>query len=217
MVFDFDGVIIDTEKARYEAMQEIFALHGQILPLQVWMESVGRAAYAIDPFDYLEKLTGEKLDHDRLKSGHKKLEMEMADALPILPGVIERLEEVCNSGGQLAVASSSSRAWVEGHLRKRGLMKYFSVTVCRDDTVRHKPDPEPYRTALIMLNCVPQYSFAVEDSPLGIISAKSAGLNCIAVGCSLTRDLDLSNAHYVFDSLSDVSFAELCKNKEITG
>ncbi len=212
VVFDFDGVIIDTEKARYEAMQEIFAGYGQKLPLQVWIESVGRAAYATDPFDYLESITGEKLDREKLKSIHKKTEMEMADALPLLPGVLERMEEVKGKGGLLAVASSSSRAWVEGHLHKRGLIKHFSAIVCRDDTVRHKPHPEPYNAALKLLNCLPENSFAIEDSPLGIASAKAAGLKCIAVGCSLTRDLDLSGAHYVFNSLDEVSFSELCKS-----
>lgn len=211
VVFDFDGVIIDTEKARYEAMQEIFTNHGQKLPLQVWIESVGRAAYAIDPFDYLESITGEKLDREILKATHKKIEMEMADALPLLPGVLERLEEVRNNGGLLAVASSSSRAWVQGHLQKRGLIKYFGAIVCRDDALRHKPHPEPYSTALKLLNCLPENSFAVEDSPLGIASAKAAGLKCIAVGCSLTRDMDLSGAHYVFNSLDEVCFSELCK------
>lgn len=212
VVFDFDGVIIDTEKARYEAMQQVFATYGQKLPLLVWIESIGRAAYAIDPFDYLISITGEKLDIDMLKSTHKKIEMEMADALPLLPGVVERLEEVTNSGGFLAVASSSSRAWVEGHLQKRDLLKYFSAIVCRDDTLRHKPHPEPYSTALKLLKCLPENSFAIEDSPLGIASAKAAGLKCIAVGCSLTRDMDLSDAHYVFSSLDEVCFSELCKS-----
>ncbi len=211
VVFDFDGVIIDTEKARYEAIQEIFAGYGQKLPLHVWIKSVGRAAYAIDPFDYLRSVTDEKLDLDLLKSIHKKIEIDLADTLPLLPGVSERIQEVKNNGGLLAVASSSSRAWVEGHLKKRGLLKYFSAIVCRDDTIRHKPDPEPYSTALKLLKCLPENSFAIEDSPLGIASAKAAGLKCIAVGCSLTRDLDLSNAHYVFNTLSEVSFSELCK------
>jgi len=211
-VFDFDGVIIDTEKARYEAMQEIFATYGQKLPLHIWIESVGRAVYAIDPFDYLESITGEKLDREMLKSTHKKIEMEMADALPLLPGVVERLEEVRSNGGLLAVASSSSSAWVRGHLQKRDLIGYFNAVVCRDNTLRHKPHPEPYSTALKLLNCLPENSFAIEDSPLGIASAKAAGLKCIAVGCSLTRDMDLSDAHYVFNTLKEVSFSELCKN-----
>jgi beta-phosphoglucomutase-like phosphatase (HAD superfamily) len=84
--------------------------------------------------------------------------------------------------------------------------------VCRDNTLRHKPHPEPYSTALKLLNCLPENSFAIEDSPLGIASAKAAGLKCIAVGCSLTRDMDLSDAHYVFNTLKEVSFSELCKN-----
>lgn len=214
VVFDFDGVIIDTEKARYEAMQEIYSSYGQKLPLDIWLKSVGHASYVIHPFDLLMDLTGKRLDCEMLKSKHKEIEMEFADALPVLPGVVDRLEEVCASGGKLAIASSSSRGWVEGHLKKRDLFRYFNVTVCRGDTVNHKPDPEPYLTALRLMRCSAEHAFAVEDSPTGINAALSAGMTCIAVGCSLTRNLDLSKAHYVFDSLSSVSFIELGRNRQ---
>lgn len=211
VVFDFDGVILDTEMARFEAMQKIYASFGQVLPLDMWLKSIGRASYAVHPFDYLQEILGEPLDCEKLHEEHKKIEIEMANALPVLPGVIDRIEEVLASGGKVAVASSSSRNWVTGHLRRRNLINYFSAIVCREDTVAHKPDPEPYVTALKRLECSAQNSFAVEDSPLGIEAATNAGITCIAIACSLTRHMDLGKAHFKFDSLAEICFTDLCK------
>jgi HAD superfamily hydrolase (TIGR01509 family) len=133
----------------------------------------------------------------------------MADAYPVLPGVVNRIQEIKEIGGRIAVASSSSRVWVEGHLRKRNLLQYFDATVCREDTLLHKPDPEPYLTALRRINSYPSYSFAIEDSPLGIEAAIGAGLKCIAVGCSLTKHMDLSKATHIVESLDQVSFTKM--------
>lgn len=211
VVFDFDGVIIDTEKARYDAMQEIYSSFGQILSLDVWIKSVGHASYAVDPYRLLTELTGKELNHDELKKKHKEIEMEIADTLPVLPGVIDRIEEVRKLGGRLAIASSSSKQWVEGHLEKRDLLKYFDFTICKNDTIRHKPDPEPYLNAIKRLGCNHNNAFAIEDSPIGIEAAKSAGLICIAVGCTLTKDLDLSRADYRFNSMEEFTLFDLSR------
>jgi HAD superfamily hydrolase (TIGR01509 family) len=209
VVFDFDGVILDTEICRYESWNRVFDLYGLKLPLDAWVQSIGRSHYVFDPFDILQGMVKEKLDRDQLRALHKKYELEIVKTTPVLPGVKDRILEAKSLGIKLAVASSSSRNWVDGNLSDRGLLQYFDVTVCREDTKQHKPMPDPYLTALRILNCEARDSIAVEDSPPGIEAALAAGLTCIAVGCSLTKHLDLSNAHIRLFSLNEISFKEI--------
>jgi beta-phosphoglucomutase-like phosphatase (HAD superfamily) len=67
----------------------------------------------------------------------------------------------------------------------------------------HKPEPEPYLTAVKRLGALPENSIAIEDAPMGILSATTAGLRCVAVGCSLTKHLDLSRATWRYDTLDE--------------
>ena len=102
--------------------------------------------------------------------------MEQVESLSLLPGVEERIKEAVAMGIPLAIASSSSRNWVEGHLKSRNLLQYFTATVCREDTTLHKPLPHPYLKALELLKSSAEDSLAIEDSPIGIEAAVSAGL-----------------------------------------
>jgi HAD superfamily hydrolase (TIGR01509 family) len=209
IVFDFDGVIIDSEKVRYDAWQAVFSLYGQILPLKEWLKNIGRASYAANPHEILEELTGLKIAADDLHEQAKRFELEFVSTIPALPGVLELIEDARSRNIQIAVASSSSRQWVEGHLKRLFVFDNFSTLVCREDTITHKPSPEPYLTAIKRLKCTPEESIAIEDSPLGINSAISAGLKCIAVGCSLTKQMNLNSATMQFSSLADFNLALL--------
>jgi HAD superfamily hydrolase (TIGR01509 family) len=213
VVFDFDGVIIDTETARYEAWQKIYSSYGCILPLDIWVQSIGKAQYAIHPYDYLLQNINVDIDYAEITALHKKLEVELADKLPLLPGVKARIDEAKELGMALAVVSSSSRAWVGGHLRRRGLYDKFEVLVCRDDTEQHKPSPVPYLKAVNILGCEAAQAFAIEDSPTGIEAAVSAGLFCIGVGCSMTINMDLSRANLIVKSLEEISLSSLSKSR----
>jgi HAD superfamily hydrolase (TIGR01509 family) len=209
IVFDFDGVIIDSEKVRYDAWQAVFSLYGQNLPLQEWIKNVGRASYVADPHLMLEELTGLKIASDELHEKATEFELDFVSTIPVLPGVLELIEDANARNVSIAVASSSTRHWVEGHLRRLSIFNNFVTLVCREDTSTHKPSPEPYLTAIKRLGCTPQESIAIEDSPLGILSAVNAGLKCIAVGCSITKQLDLSNATFQFVSLADFKLKSL--------
>lgn len=209
IVFDFDGVIIDSERVRFDAWQAVFSLYGQILPLEEWLKNIGRACYVANPHEILENLTGLKIASDDVHEQAKMFELEFVSTIPALPGVLELIEDAKSKNIQIAVASSSSRLWVEGHLKRLLIFDNFTTLVCREDTLTHKPSPEPYLTAIKRLECAPEVSIAIEDSPLGIRSAISAGLKCIAVGCSLTKQMDLSAATMQFSSLADFKFGLL--------
>ena len=209
IVFDFDGVIIDTEKARYDAWQAVFSLYDKVLPVDEWVKNIGRASYAADPFVILEYLTGLKLSRDTLEAQARTFELEFASNLQPLPGVVKLLKDASSMNIPCAVASSSTRHWVDGHLKRMALDRLFKTLVCREDTKTHKPLPEPYLTAAHRLQCEPQFGIAIEDAPLGIQSATTAGLRCVGVGCSLTRHLDLSNATWQFDSLDQFNLKQI--------
>lgn len=87
----------------------------------------------------------------------------------------------------------------------------FTTLVCREDTLTHKPSLELYLTAIKRLGCTSEVSIAIEDSPFGIHSAISAGLKCIVVGCSLTKEMNLSHATMQFSSLVDFNLRLLSR------
>jgi putative hydrolase of the HAD superfamily len=211
VVFDFDGVIIDTETARFEVWEKIFEEHGQVLPREVWVKSIGRSEYVVNPYDLLREVTGEHIDIDRLRLYEKKMEDEYIARKPLTPGLVERMDEARNAGARLAIATSASRRYVEKHLRDRGIFSCFDLLVCRDDVTKHKPDPEPYKNAVESLGADFSCSLAVEDSPAGIESAVTAGLFCVAIAGNMTKEMNLNRAHRIVNSLTDITFKSIAE------
>ena len=112
-------------------------------------------------------------------------------------------------GITLGVASSSSRAWVEGHLERLGLLERFHAVRCADDVPQVKPDPALYRAVLDATGVRAADAVALEDSPNGVLAAKRAGLACVAVPNALTARLDLRHADLLLGSLAELPLAEL--------
>src|SRR5262249_54309165 len=121
------------------------------------------------------------------------------------------VEAAAGLGLKLAVASSSSRDWVAGHLDRLGLLGHFDVLKCSDDVVQVKPDPGLYRAVLDALGVVPHRAIALEDSPNGIAAAKGAGLFCVAVPNALTGRLVLDGADLRVPSLTELPLAQLLR------
>jgi HAD superfamily hydrolase (TIGR01509 family) len=125
--------------------------------------------------------------------------------------VHDYIAEATHLGIQLAVASSSSRAWVSGHLTRLALSQHFLCIKCRDDVLQAKPDPALYQAALAALGVQPEEAIALEDSPNGILAAKRAGLFCVAVPNLLTRQLPLDHADLQISSLAALPLSELLR------
>jgi HAD superfamily hydrolase (TIGR01509 family) len=208
VVFDFDGLILDTEVPVYEAWQEIYDEHGHALEFAKWAQCIGTAD-SFDPCVDLATLVGRALDAEALRRRHGTRTDALIAAQALRPGVRERIEEAAGLGLGLGVASSSGRAWVHGHLERLGLLDCFQAIRCAEDVARVKPDPALYRAVLRAFDIVPADALALEDSPNGILAAKRAGLTCVAVPNALTARLDLGHADLVLGSLADVSLAEL--------
>lgn len=210
LVFDFDGVILDTEAGVFTSWREIFDEHGEQLSLDWWLTDVMGTAEHVDVLDVLERRLGRRLaDRDAIGARRRARRQALLDALAPLAGVEDLITAAVDAGVPLAVASSSSRRWVQGHLEHHGLLGHFDVLRCGDEVEHGKPAPDLFRAAVAALGVEPRHAVAIEDSPNGIRAARAAGLRVVAVPHALTAHLTFEDADLVVDSLADVSLADL--------
>jgi HAD superfamily hydrolase (TIGR01509 family) len=208
LIFDFDGLIVDTELAAFQTWQEVYHEHGCVLPLSIYAQCIGSPG-AFDTHAHLESQLGRSLDRTAIKTHRRQRYVEMTQGQDVLPGVREYLDEAKQYGLKLAVASSSAREWVAGHLVRFGLDGYFDAVRCSDDAKRVKPDPELYQLALSALDLSPDQAIAFEDSPHGVTAAQRAGLVCVAVPNAVTSQLSLDHADLCLASFADLSLGQL--------
>jgi HAD superfamily hydrolase (TIGR01509 family) len=215
LIFDFDGLIVDTEVPIFRAWQRIYREHGQELPLDRWLTIIGTASGPFDPVIDLAQKTGTKLDEAELKALEVLYYQEATALQQLLPGVIDYLVAARQLGLQTAVASSSTRKWVMDHLNRFGIGGHFDAIVCREDVKRTKPDPDLYLTTLRRLGARPDEAIAFEDSSNGIHAAKAAGLYCVVVPNLLTVDLDLTEADLRLLTLEAMPLREVIKEASV--
>jgi HAD superfamily hydrolase (TIGR01509 family) len=209
LIFDFDGLILDTELPEFEAWQSVYAEHGAALTLEAWSVCIGTGPDAFDAVAELEKQIGRSLDRVEVRRRHKARSLSIINAQPILPGVLEVLADAKARGLKLGVASTSERAWVAGHLERLGLIERFDCLCCGDEVENVKPAPDLYLAALDCLGLKPDEAIAFEDSPNGVLAARRAGLYCVAVPNPITRHLPLEHASRRIASLADLSLGQL--------
>ncbi len=215
VIFDFDGLILDTEEPVYRSWLEVYEAHGEELPFERWVQIVGSTTTGFHPQHHLEERLGRSLPKEVLdRRIGRRTEMVLAQKL--LPGVVEHLEAAKSMGLKLGVASSSTRDWVRGHLARLGILDRFDCLRCRDDVANAKPDPDLYIAVLECLGVLASEAIAVEDSPNGVMAAKRAGLRCVAIPNSITARLDLGQADVLLGSLADVTLAELLRRVAAT-
>jgi HAD superfamily hydrolase (TIGR01509 family) len=218
-IFDFDGLIIDTETPEVEVWSAIFREHGCEFPESWWMNAIGRGAEQVvtHPEDLLEEQLGYPLDRPTFKAARHERMMRVIDAQPILPGVVELIEEAKAEGVRVAIASSSHHAWVDRHLERVGLWDRFDEVVCADDAPRGKPFPDLYQEAMRRLGASPLETVALEDSANGLRAAKAAGAFAVAVPNSVSKLLDLRHADARLDTLAGVTVAQLRELSQTSG
>ncbi len=213
LIFDFDGLILDTELPDFESWQEMFVEHGASLPLSAWAPLIGTAS-SFDLYDYLEQQAGRTIDRADVRERRRRRFHERVIEQRILPGVEECIGEAKRRGLKIGLASASSPDWVLGHLARLGLHVHFDAVKTSADVERVKPDPALYRAALDALGLDATEAIALEDSPNGIAAAKAAGLFCVAIPNAMTRDLDLRAADLHLASLADLPLAQLLEIAE---
>lgn len=209
LIFDFDGLILETEQPIFQSWQEIYRAHGCHLPLDCWTQIIGTTDPLFEPFDYLIEQCGKPLKRAEIERQQRQREAELIAHQPILPGVGQYLADARRLGLKVGLASSSSCEWITTHLTRLGLISYFDCLRTADDAPRTKPDPALYLSVLAALDIRAEQAIAFEDSPNGILAAKRAGLFCVAVPNEMTRDLPLDHADTRLNSLAELPLEEL--------
>lgn len=208
VVFDFDGLVVDTETPEYTIWAEIFAEHGQELTVLEWGKSVGAAPGTWTATEVLETLIG-PYDKAKVKADHKNRLKARTDSLGPMPGILDWVNDLQLAGIPYGIASSSVAEWVNRFLETAGLLGVFPVIVTRTETLRAKPNPDLYLEACRQLGADPSAAVAFEDSTNGIKAAKAAGMWGIAVPCPVTVTFDFSMADKVVPSLAELRLPDL--------
>lgn len=208
LIFDFDGLLLDTETPAYESWRRVYAEHGLELPLELWQHALG-TAHGFDALTHLADQVGAALDRELVRARRQALKDELSAAETLLPGVMGILREAAALGLACAVASSSGRAWVEGWLGRHGIRQNFACVRTADDVRRTKPDPELFLSAAACLGALPAACLVFEDSPNGILAARAAGMRCVAVPGAISGRLRLPEADLVLAHLDALPLAEI--------
>lgn len=210
LIFDFDGLILDTEMPDFVSWQSVYRQHGVELPLEGWASVVGGNAESdFDPYDNLEEMIGKKTDREAIWIKRRKDYLENLESQPVLPGVEKFLADAIEMRLKLGIASSSPENWVVGHLTRLGMLEKFDVVCTADDVEKTKPDPTLFLLTAEKLGVAPGEIIVFEDSPNGVVGAKRAGMYVVAVPNPLTKQLDLSTADLVLNSLEDITLEGL--------
>ena len=209
-LFDFDGLILDTETASRAGWQWLYRQHGHELPPEKWQLMIGTVG-GWDPWAHLEELTGGPLDRDVLNERRFAHELTLIEAEELRPGISEYLAAAERHGLKRAIVSSASRKWIDRHLdRLERAIGWDAIVTADHDEERAKPRPTLYLEALAQLEVSADEAVAFEDSPNGALGAKRAGIYVVGIPNAVTRDLDLAGAaDLVVDSLADLPPDEL--------
>jgi HAD superfamily hydrolase (TIGR01509 family) len=210
LIFDFDGLVLDTETPEYQTWQSVYAEFGKTLTMENWGQIVGgTGASDFHPISHLEELTGRSLADFGLESRVRDESMRVILAAKPRPGVLETLETAQRLGLHLAVASSSPHWWVDGHLQRLGLFHYFETVQCSEDVSRTKPEPELFIAAQNRLGVAAHEAIVFEDSPNGVLAANRAGIRVVAIPNPLTQHLSFPPASLTLKEMSDLPLEEL--------
>lgn len=207
VVFDFDGLLMDTESVSLASWQYEWRQHG--LELDVGTFWVGHGG-DVDEERYQQLAAAVGRGYDRHASHARRIAYrdDLISGLGLLPGLDAWLSDARSSGLQLAVASGSPRDWVTTLLAGIGKESCFDTFACGDEVRLPKPSPEVYQLALERLGVSAGQAVAVEDSPHGAAAAKTAGLRCIAIPNPHSAPESFGSADLILASAADLSLAD---------
>jgi putative hydrolase of the HAD superfamily len=211
VVFDFDGLIIDSEWVIYETAVAAFEIHGHELTVDAWATIVGLGDDDDDlAWAMLMEAMGIDLDRGAFSATYAAQPRSNRDSLPLLPGVEVLVDSLAAEGVPVGVASSSSLGWLDRHLGRLGLRPRFGAVIGADVVGGiGKPAPDVYVRACADLGADPARSVALEDSHHGIQAAKAAGMIAVAVPSRITASHDFSTADLVVDSVARLTVDRL--------
>ena len=208
VIFDFDGVILDTETPLFEAWSRTFEHYGtDPIAHDRWIGSLGRHEddpAVLNPVELLQEALGRPVNFQEVQATRRRFRDQILDALPIQPGVEALLDRAAQLDLMVAVASSSPTEWIERHLGPRGLLDRFPLLSCAGNGVPGKPDPAVYLEAARGLGVDPAFCLAIEDSPHGAAAAKAAGAICVVVPTPLSIALDFGDVDLIVNTIEEI-------------
>ena len=207
LVFDFDGLILDTESSLIGAYEDIHLAHGHPFDRDLFHKSVGHADYSFDPWHAFDK----RADRAALEAERKAKNRARDLLLPILPGAVELLDAGKARGLKIALASNSVHEHCERHLKRLGLFDRFDFVACREDVASPKPEPDLYKLVLNRLGLRGHEAIAFEDSRTGSLAAKRAHLWVMAVPNPSTAHHDFTHVDRVWKSLAEIELDRLMR------
>jgi HAD superfamily hydrolase (TIGR01509 family) len=208
LIFDFDGLLVDTETPAFESWRVMYSEYGHDLSLDLWQGALG-TTHGFDALTHLEGLLGRALDRAADLARRRAIKAAMSAEQPLLPGARELLAHARDLGLPCAVASSSDREWVEGWLERHAIRAAFHCVRTADDVEWTKPAPDLFLSAASCLGVPPAGCLVFEDSPNGILAARAAGMRCVAVPGAITSQISLPPADLVISSLDALPLAEI--------
>jgi HAD superfamily hydrolase (TIGR01509 family) len=191
-LYDFDGLLIDSETAGLISWQELYAEHGYELDLDHWLAEVVASRGPVMPTAAFENAHGSAPDWRRLEAERIRRRDELLVARPGVPG---HLAAAAAAGVRLAIVSNAPDWWVDAMLEHTGIdPDLFEIVVTKSPELAKKPQPDAYLHAMRTLDTTADRVLVFEDSPPGIAAATAAGLLCVAVPNAVTERMDLSGA-----------------------
>ena len=209
LLFDYDGLLVDTETVEYHSWKKVFEDHGQDLPPEDWIHVIGGVEMADFKVVLEEKLGKPILEWDEVHQNRLEHHRAMMETKDLLPGALSLMQQGKERGYRIGVVSSSPGWWVEKGLNRFALAPFVETLRVRENCLQHKPHPFPYAAALEDLGAQASMSFGFEDSEKGVTAGKAAGLTMIAVPNALTKLHDLSAADYIHTSLEEFKFQNI--------
>ena len=207
VIFDMDGVLLNSEPLHYEAVRQALAEQGVDFPYDDYARYLGTTLTSTwDELCERYPITMTLAEFEA-RYNADVLKQYQAGA-PLIRGARELVEQLREADVPIAVASSSHRMWVEAALTGAGLRQYFEQTTAGDEVSMGKPSPEIYLKAAEKLGFDPAACIAIEDAPAGVASANAAGMKVVLVRSELTNDMDLTSDWQV-DDLTEFELAWL--------
>ncbi|MCX8157620.1 MAG: HAD family phosphatase [Verrucomicrobiae bacterium] len=214
LLFDFDGVILETEQPGYRSWQKIYAEFGEELSMEQFALVIGTHFIEFNPRTELERRLGRRLDWEELERRREQYQRELVARQAVQPGVVELIQEARGAGVKVAIVSSSPRSWIDHWLQHHRLEGRFDLIMNVDEVPTPKPAPDLYLAALERLGLPRQAVVAVEDSPNGSKAAQRAGIFCVIVPSEITALLKFEVDFPRLPSLRGVTLAQLAQMKE---
>ncbi len=202
ILFDFDGVLVDSELVNIKAGVKTFEDRGMPLTDEERAYVIGKSSVDYVPhFLKTRSIIDPDIHHSAIEELRRNYDAMWEDIVTLTPGVGKVLSSLKTRGKKLAIATTNRHSTIDRFFNTFGFIDVFDVVVTGEDVKRRKPDPEVYILAIQKLGIAPSECVVVEDTAIGIAAGKAAGLQCIAVPNVYTRDNDFSSADHVIGSL----------------